>query len=325
LAIGEDEVCGSVVPRPNTHPRQALLLVALISLAFAAHAQDRTTICRDQYKTSNNCYRVYPATGAPNGLVVLLPYYGSDANEFATASLPGLLAKQNIATMVVSAAGYIGDDELDTLKDLISEVVRVQKIPAGKLVIGGISAGGTGAVRYVELCASGHCDTALTPKAVFSVDAPLDFEHWWNGNELNIKRADPKSFTDESQAILDALRAVLGGSPSEVRQAYLAHSPFLASEKEGANARLLRNVPVRLYTEPDIVWILDNWRHDYYTLNAMDQAGLVLILKQMGNPQAELITTTGKGFRPPGTRNPHSWTIVDEQDLAKWIVKHLQK
>lgn len=325
MATRKDVVSNLVMPRPNAHPRRGLLLIALLSLAFAAHAQDRTAVCRDQYKTSNNCYRVYPATTAPKGLVVLLPYYGSDANEFATASLPGLLAKQNIATMVVSAAGYIGDEELDTLKALIGEVVRDQHIPPGRLVIGGISAGGTGAVRYVELCASGHCDAALTPKAVFSVDAPLDFEHWWNANELNLKRADPKSFPDESTAILDALRAVLGGSPSEARPVYLARSPFLASEKDGANARLLRSVPVRLYTEPDIVWIVDNWRHDYYTLNAMDQAALVLILKELGNPQAELITTTGKGFRPPGTRNPHSWTIVNEEDLANWIVKHIQK
>jgi hypothetical protein len=49
-------------------------------------------------------------------------------------------------------------------------------------------------------------------------------------------------------------------------------------------------------------------------VNAIDQAALVLQLRALGNTNAQLITTTGKGFRPPGTRNPHSWTIVDEPD-----------
>ena len=41
----------------------------------------------------------------------------------------------------------------------------------------------------------------------------------------------------------------------------------------------------------------------------------------MGNEQAELIVTSGKGYRPDlgGIRLPHAWSIVDERDLANWI------
>jgi hypothetical protein len=123
----------------------------------------------------------------------MLPYYGSDANEFSSAALPGLLARKNVATIVVSASGYLVDDDLVTLNALIREVVQELKIPAGSLVIGGISAGGTGAVRYSEYCTSGHCDERCRPVAIFSVDAPLDFESWWNRQELNLRRGDPKS------------------------------------------------------------------------------------------------------------------------------------
>ena len=80
---------------------------------------------------------------------------------------------------------------------------------------------------------------------------------------------------------------------------------------------------MRLYTEPDVIWTIENWRSDYYNLNAVDQAALTLQLLELGNTQAELITTTGKGYRPAGVRNPHSWTIVDEDDLANWIVRQL--
>jgi hypothetical protein len=287
-------------------------------------AQDGEVVCRQQFKTSNNCYRLYKPADSARGLVVMLPYYGSDANEFSSAALPRLLAKKNVATMVVSASGYLVDDDVVTLKGLIGEVVQHLNIPAGSLVVGGISAGGTGAVRYSEYCISAHCDARSTPVAIFSVDAPLDFESWWNRVELNLRRGNPKSALEESQAILDALRWAMGGSPSQVRQTYRSRSPFLASEKDGGNARLLKNVPIRLYTEPDVLWWIENFACDYYTINAMDQAAFVLQLRALGNGKAELITTTGKGFRPPGTRNPHSWTIVDEPGLADWIAKSLQ-
>jgi hypothetical protein len=301
--------------------RVSFLVLTLCSAAVVT--LDGEVVCRQQFKTPNNCYRVYKPNNPVRGLVVMLPYYGSDANEFSSASLPTLLAKKNLATMVVSASGYMKDDELVTLKSLIEEVARDLNIPPKSLVIGGISAGGTGAVRYSEYCISGHCDAHSSPVAIFSVDAPLDFEGFWNRQKLNLQRGNPKSSLEESQAILDALRSAMGGSPSQVRQVYRSRSPFLASEKDGGNAHWLKNVPIRLYTEPDVVWMIENIGHDYYTINAVDQAALVLQLRAFGNTKADLVTTTGKGFRPAGTRNPHSWTIVDEPELADWIAEFI--
>jgi len=301
---------------------RVIFLVLTLSSALAA-AEDGAVVCRQRFKTSNNCYRLHRPADPARGLVVMLPYYGSDASEFSSAGLPGLLAKKNIATMVISSAGYLMDDDLLTLKGLIEEVVRDLNIPAGSLVVGGISAGGTGAVRYAEYCITVHCDVRSRPVAIFSVDAPLDLEGFWNRQKLNLLRGNRKSSLEESQAILEALRSAMGGSPDQVRQVYRSRSPFLATERDGGNAGLLKGVPIRLYTEPDVVWMIENIGHDYYTSNAVDQAALVLQLRALGNTKADLITTTGKGFRPPGTRNPHSWTIVDEPELADWITKSL--
>ena len=301
--------------------KSIFIAVALTLGAASLHAQNGVT-CIDKYSTSNNCYRVTKADKAPRGLVVLLPYYGADANEFNSARLPLLLAKQGIITVAVSAAGYLFDDDLKTLQGVLSEVAQANRIPSGKVVIGGISAGGTGAARFVELCETQDCGP-IKPLAWFSVDAPLDFERWWNSQVLNIQRGDPKSHLDESQAILEVLKMSIGGSPKESRDTYIKKSPFLAWEKGGGNARLLANIPVRLYTEPDVLWTIENWRTDYLVSNAVDQAALTLQLHELGNAQAELITTSGKGYRPPGVRNPHSWTIVDEDELANWIGKQL--
>ena len=178
---------------------RVIFQVLTLSNALAA-AQGDEIVCRQQFKTPNNCYRLNKSPDPARGLVVLLPYYGSDANEFSSAALPALLAKKNVATMAVSASGYLMDDDLATLRALIEEVVRELNIPAGSLVVGGISAGGTGAVRYSEYCISGHCDARSRPVAIFSVDAPLDFESWWNREKLNLRRGNPKSGQEESQS-----------------------------------------------------------------------------------------------------------------------------
>ena len=306
------------------HLLNLTFLLMLMNLCAPA-SPDGEVVCRKQFKTSNNCYRLYQPQPPTKALVVLLPYFGSDANEFSSAALPALLAKQNIATLSLSASGYLRDDDLATPNSLVEEVAQTLKLSSGSLVIGGISAGGTGAVRYAEYCLSGHCDSIVTPVAVFSVDAPLDFVAWWNRETMNLKRGNAKSGLEESQGILGALRWAMGGSPAQAPQTYRSRSPFLASAKDGGKARLLRNLPVRLYTEPDVTWMIENMGRDYYTMNAQDQAALILQLQALGNTHAELITTTGKGFRPAGTRNPHSWTIVDEPNLAAWIVNTLKR
>ncbi len=216
-------------------------------------AQDSGIVCRQQFKTSNNCYHLFRPADSARGLVVLLPYFGSNANEFSSAALPRLLVQQHVAAMAVSASGYLTDDDLLTLRGLIGAVVRELNIPSGRVDVGGISAGGTGALRYAEYCMAGHCDARSEPVAVFSVDAPLDFEAWWNRETLNLRRGNPTSSLEESQAILNALRSALGGSPNQVRQVYRRRSPFLVSDKDGGNARLLKNLPIRLYTEPDVI------------------------------------------------------------------------
>lgn len=55
-------------------------------------------------------------------------------------------------------------------------------------------------------------------------------------------------------------------------------------------------------------------------MNAIDLAALVNELKIRENQQIELITTHNKGYHPDETRHPHSWSIVDEEELIDWFV-----
>ncbi|MEZ4931988.1 MAG: hypothetical protein R2788_07705 [Saprospiraceae bacterium] len=65
---------------------------------------------------------------------------------------------------------------------------------------------------------------------------------------------------------------------------------------------------------------MKNRGNDYYSMNAMDAAAVVNQLAVLGNERAELILTENKGFKPDGSRHPHSWSIVDNGELVEWLL-----
>jgi hypothetical protein len=135
---------------------------------------------------------------------------------------------------------------------------------------------------------------ACGSRGVFAVDAPLDFGRFWRGETLAARRGAHPRFVNEATAVLADMRRVLGGSPDEVPAHYLRSSPFSAFAEGGGQARLLSDIPVRLYTEPDIQWWMENRKVDYYVRG------------------------------PMGTAPPHSWSIVHEDELQAWLLKRVQ-
>ncbi|MBA3498235.1 MAG: hypothetical protein H0T86_14125 [Gemmatimonadales bacterium] len=230
-------------------------------------------------------------------------------------------------TIVPAGGGHshwLEDGWLKHLDAIVAETLTTYGVPADRVVIGGFSAGGTAAVRYAEFCAARRSPAGVRIRGVFAVDAPLDFGRFWRGETLAIRRGAHPGFVREASAVLADMRRVLGGSPNEEPARYLQMSPFSAFAEAGGQARLLARVPVRLYTEPDIQWWMANRKVEYYSMNALDAAGLILQLQLLGNEQAELIATQERGVRSDGTRHPHSWSIVDETDLEAWILAHVE-
>jgi dienelactone hydrolase len=233
----------------------------------------------------------------------------------------------------ISMAGYINwESEVKTLHAIISRIADQHRVPPDSLAIGGFSAGATGALRYAQYCVERRCSATTRAAAAFSVDGPLDFERWYN---CSARRAQWQPGDPEGWGVITkVLSKNLGGSPADKRAAYVRAAPLTASEPRGGNAALLKDTPVRAYSEPDVTWTVENWSADYYCQNSIDQAALVLELKMQGNKNAELIMTTGKGYRAEfvestgtyrkGERSPHSWSIVDEQNLADWIERHMR-
>jgi hypothetical protein len=269
--------------------------------------------------------RLHVPAKPPVGLLVFLP--AGDIHSFSQAQFPKMLATNDVMTLIAAPQRdglYTGDAILTELDGLVSDVVARYQIPSGRVTIGGFSAGGIGAVRYAQFCLKGD-RKANSPQAVFAVDSPLDYERWFLAAELYLGRLAlaGRDFA-EDRSVTNELRQAFGGSPTEALDAYRRQSPVSTRVADGGNARLLRNTPIRLYIEPDIKWRLENWNRDAYSFNLIDATVLINVLRLLGNQDAELITTSGAGQRPDGSRNPHSWSIVDECALTQWLTDRLR-
>jgi pimeloyl-ACP methyl ester carboxylesterase len=259
-------------------------------------------------------------------LTIILPPYGADQNFYNTSKMPALLARRGIdfAVLFTETTGFNQDADLTRLDALIAHLLAMHGYDKSKVVLGGFSAGGYGAFRYALFKLQGRPLTVL-PAALISVDAPLDIERWCRGMSLFVQRSnDQNPFFGESQYLTQMYREMLGGTPDEKPAAYRQQSVLTASLPEGGNAVYFKHMPMRLYSEPDMDFFVP-YGFDYASINAADQASLAAIAKLQGNNDVSLVLTHGKGYRPDlgNRRLPHSWSIVDEPELASWIAAHL--
>ena len=75
--------------------------------------------------------------------------------------------------------------------------------------------------------------------------------------------------------------------------------------------------------EPDINWWVKERNADYTSMNSTESSALINELNRHGNTHAALIITQNKTYRKPdNTRHPHSWSIVDNDELIQWLLKY---
>jgi hypothetical protein len=264
-------------------------------------------------------YGLRPPIGRVRGVVVLI---GAPRE----AELPNLLERRGVATVEPALPDdslYLDARSMRGLELMLLDAAARTDAPPGRVAVGGISLGGTAAVAFAEFCAVGRCPRSVIPRAVFAVDAPLDMERLWRASVARVRWDKTGEGVPEARWVLDHLVQVMGGTPNDRPAEYAARSPFRYEEPQGGSARFLLGTPLRLYAEPDMDFWLSRGL-DYYQINAFDAAGLANRLRHLGQDDVELILTSGRGVRPDGVRNPHSWSIVDEPNLARWLTARLE-
>lgn len=265
--------------------------------------------------------------GQVKGALVLLPstWERPESVIANNVKLSQLVSDMGLIVIVPSTNMHICLDQpvTDFLNNIFKDAIRRYQIPSDRFILGGFSLGGIVSLRYAELASEDSKLTAIVPKAVYSVDGPVDFTNMYRQFEREVEKNLSVMAVNEAKYYLNGMRKFFNGSPDQSPEKYLSYSVYSRSEKKGGNTRFLKNIPLRIYSDPDIDWALKNRKRDLYDMNAPDQTAMITELNLQGNNNAEYINALGKGRRLDGTRHPHSWSLVDPVEFAAWIKRIL--
>jgi hypothetical protein len=260
----------------------------------------------------------------PIGAVVILPSGGETVQDLLKQiEIPNLANDNNILTIIPSINWGTESRavEIRILDEIFKEILKDHNVPKENFVLGGLSNGGEIALTYAEVSKKEKDSTFLTPKGVFGLDVPLDKAHMFNYCIREINRNFSKVGVNEARWIMNSYNQTYGGSPNEFPERYIEASIYSNGEENGGNAQYLKDIPIRMYTDLDVEWLINQRRRDLYDWNGTDIVAMINDLKLMGNQDANVIITVGKGVRLDGRRHPHSWSIMDNQDCVNWVLK----
>lgn len=301
-----------------------IILVLLVQNKLFAQRIEKVYL--DKNDNTSNCYlAIYPNTLPLKGLMFLIPSFGETPEGVQMQTdLSKLAAEQGILTIIPTfktGVKTLGIDDLtqQSFREMIEYIASKNKLNDTKFYIGGFSIGGSCVVKFTELAVKDKFK--YKPNAVFVIDPPLDFERFYKSYKRTLRLSVNSNPSQEAVYMVDRIEKEMNGTPETAIQNYHKYSPYSFSDTKQTAIKYLIKTPIRYYTEPDINWWLKERGEDYSGMNALDGSCMINELNLLGNSNAFLITSQNKGYRKPDhKRHPHSWSIVDNDELIKWLM-----
>ena len=275
-----------------------------------------------QKKTiNNNDYELFKAKNG-EALLILFPGGGSTAKETKRDFKILEKAKQNnisVLLMNFNRHLWIDDNDSEKLEKLINNIVNEHHLNTDNIFIGGMSIGGTVALSLSNYLAKNN--SKINPKGVFVVDSPIDLYALYESSQKDILRKDfSEERLEEPKWIISYFEEQFGVNDSLLTNIQKV-APITLKTENTSNIDALKYKKLRFYTEPDTLWYQQNRQTDFKSTNAFALQKTAALLKSKNWKKATLIQTKNKGFTADGERNPHSWSIVNIDNLIKWILK----
>lgn len=318
----------------NKWKKKSIFLILTLFINFSSFCQGFKKVNLKKSDTANLYINDEDSTmlyylklippGDVKGAIVIFPSGGETTEDLLKQiTIPSLAYEKGIATIIPSINWGTENrtEEIELLNTIFTEIIRVHKIPKENFILGGLSNGGMISLIYAQQSVKDTSSTLLKPKGVFGLDVPLDKAHLYAYCEREIKRNFSQLGIGEARWILNNFHDTYGGSPEEYPEKYIEASIYSNGIENGGNAVYLKEIPIRMYTDLDVQWLLTERRRDLYDWNGTDIVALINDLTLMGNTDANVIISMGKGIRLDGTKHPHSWSIMDNQDCFNWIEK----
>ena len=269
---------------------------------------------------TTNEYELIKSGKDSKAVLILFGGFGEDVAAIKTQFKIVDTAKRNNISLLLmnySQKLWLEASEKRNLAQLLQTTLEKYNLNKKAVFIGGFSSGGVVSL-HISNYIIGNKEFYIDPKGVFIVDSPIDLLALYKTSELNIKRNFSDVAVQESNWIIDTFNKKLG-SPKDSISNYEKYSVYTMESNYTNNLNNLKNTKIRLYTEPDFTWWKKNRNADVAQTNAYYIQNLSKTLKNRGFKNVEYITTENKGYRANGDRHPHSWSIIDTNNLVDWI------
>ncbi|QYA24662.1 hypothetical protein G3I01_03770 [Gramella sp. MT6] len=214
---------------------------------------------------------------------------------------------------------WLEESQKADLANDLKVLFETNNLPNEKVVIGGLSSGGSIALLIGNYLTE-NSNLNLEPTGVFVVDSPIDLAALYRITEENIKRDFSEASVGENTFIHNYFKSQLGNPDEEIKP-YEDYSVFTYETKNYQNIEGLKNTKLRFYSEPDKEWWKKNMGVEYEQMNAFHIERLTDFLQDQDYKDVEYLTSENKGYRSNGVRHPHSWSIVDKEDLLEWVLE----
>ena len=301
--------------------QKATTTFLMLCLTTRLFAQATEVVYLDKEDKTANYYTLLHPSEQPMGYVVILPGFGQSAEmALEQTDLPRITAQHGLLTIIptlqdgVMSFGVDGASQA-SLQRIIEDVRRKHDLSEMPYYIGGFSIGGSAAIKYAQ-------DSSIRPKAVFGIDPPLDFERFYLSSQRDIRLSVNQQPSEENVYMLERIEKEFGGTPDTALANFYRISPYSYTDHSQWAVKKMLDLPIRIYSEPDIDWWLKERHTDLTGVNITECSAMINELRRLGNDKAELMVTMGKGFRKPyNMRHPHSWSIVDNEELLAWMLR----
>lgn len=298
-----------VLERDKRILRKGILQALVTELSNQIYPLEQTSVTEK--------HELYKAKDS-KATLILYPGGGSVAKDIrAEFDIITSARTNNISVLMMNFNRHLWIDE-STTKQLSQELETIfakNQLDTKNVFIGGMSLGGNVALTLSNYLHQNN--STIKPKGVFIVDSPIDLYALY---ESSIKDISNPDFDGERLAepkwIVNYFEEEFG-KDSLLRNIQKV-SPFTLKYKF-TSVPNLKNIEMRFYTEPDRLWWKENRQTDFESTNAYCIQQIAQELKVKKWNRFQLIETENKGYLANGERHPHSWSIVDMNELIDWI------
>ncbi|WKN45694.1 hypothetical protein [Tunicatimonas pelagia] len=291
-----------------------LLILSLVSFnSFSQNVSSFTTEETDHYEL------VMPER-KPTGVLILFGGFPETPDvvkrEFEIIE-PATEAGIAVALMKFNRKLWLKESEKKQLATIITQMFEENKLPIESVYIGGFSSGGNVSLLLSDYLVESEGD--VQPRGAFIVDSPVDLLGLYENSLRNIERNFSPVSVQESEMIVNVLESALG-KPKASIEPYEEYAVYTTKTGNTDNLSHLQDVKLRFYTEPDTVWWQENRKNEYEEMNAYFIKKMADDLAKKFGDNVEYIPTENRGYRSNGNRHPHSWSIVEVDDLIEWMI-----